>query len=44
MEKIVDDVYENFNEKRKLFELQQADAEDMEELKQWEEKIKNEKE
>ena len=40
MEKNVEEVYENFNEKRKLFELQQADAEDMEELKQWEEKIK----
>ena len=40
MEKYVDDVYEIFNQKRKRFELQQADAEDMEELKQWEEKIK----
>ena len=40
METYVDDVYENFNQKRKRFELQQADAEDMEELKQWEEKIK----
>jgi hypothetical protein len=39
MEKFVDDVYEVFNEKRKHFELQQADAEDMEELKQLEEKI-----
>ena len=40
MEKFVDDVYEVFHEKRKHFELQQADAEDMEELKQWEERIK----
>ena len=40
MEKFVNDVYENFNEKRKRFELQQADAEDLEELKQLEEKIK----
>jgi hypothetical protein len=34
MEKFVDEVYEKFDEKRKHFELQQADAEDMEELKQ----------
>jgi len=43
MEKFVDDVYENFNEKRKRIELQQADAEDMEELKQLEEKINRKK-
>jgi len=39
MEKFVDDVYEMFKEKRKGFELQQADAEDLEELKLLEEKI-----
>jgi len=39
MEKFADDVYEIFNEKRKQFELQQADTEDLEELKQLEEKI-----
>ena len=43
MEKFVDDVYKNFNENRKRFELQQADTEDMEELKLLEEKIKNPK-
>ena len=41
MEQYVETVYDNFHEKRKYFELQQADAEDMEELKQLEEKIKN---
>jgi hypothetical protein len=41
MEQFVETVYDNFHEKRKYFELQQADAEDMEELKQLEEKIKN---
>jgi hypothetical protein len=40
MEKFVETVYETFSEKRKYFELKQADAEDMEELKQLEEKIK----
>jgi len=43
MEEFVDAIYENFNEKRKHIELQQADAEDMEELKQLEEKIKTSK-
>jgi len=43
MEKFVDAVYEDFNEKRKHFELQQADAEDLEELKQLEGKIKKNK-
>ncbi|MDR0792085.1 MAG: virulence RhuM family protein [Chitinophagaceae bacterium] len=43
MEKYIEDVYENFNEKRKHFELQQADAEDMEELNQLEERIKKQK-
>jgi hypothetical protein len=39
MEQMVEIVYEKFHEKRKSFELQQADAEEMEELKQLEEKI-----
>jgi hypothetical protein len=39
MEKLVEDVYENFNEKRKRIMLQQADADDMEELKQLEENV-----
>jgi hypothetical protein len=43
MEKSVNAVYEQFNEKRKRIELQQADAEDMEELKRLEEKVKNKK-
>jgi len=43
MEKFVDDVYEIFSEKRKRFELQQADAEDLEELKLLEEKISKKK-
>ena len=43
MEEFVDNVYENFNEKRKGIERQQADAEDMAELKQLEEKIKQKK-
>jgi hypothetical protein len=43
MEKIVDSAYEKFNEKRKHIELQQADATDIEELKQLEEKVKTSK-
>jgi len=43
MEQFADTVYENFNEKRKLFELQQADLEDLEELKHFEKEIKKEK-
>jgi hypothetical protein len=39
MEEFVDHIYEKFHETRKLFELQQADAEDMEELRLLEEKI-----
>jgi hypothetical protein len=39
MGKFVDDVYEKYNESRKRFALQQADTEDMRELKQLEEKI-----
>jgi hypothetical protein len=40
MEKFVDEIYENFNEKRKWITLQEADALDMEELKQLEEQVK----
>ena len=40
MEKFVENVYENYNEKRKHFELQQADTTDMMELIQIENKIK----
>jgi hypothetical protein len=40
MEKIVDIVYEEFNTQRKQYELQQADAEDMKELKMLEENVK----
>jgi len=40
MEQFVDDVYNRFDEKRKYFELQQADAEDIEELEQLEATIK----
>ncbi|MDR0305160.1 MAG: virulence RhuM family protein [Chitinispirillales bacterium] len=43
MGNIVDDVYDNFNKKRKHIELQQADVADMEELKHWEVKIKTSK-
>jgi hypothetical protein len=39
MEEFVEQVYEKFNNQRKQYELQQADAEDLEELKQLEEKI-----
>ncbi|MCL2327914.1 MAG: virulence RhuM family protein [Bacteroidetes bacterium] len=40
MEAFVENVYENFSEKRKRFEIQQADAEDMKELAQLEKEIK----
>jgi len=40
MEKAVESVYEDFNEKRKHFELQQADTEDLEELKLLEQQLK----
>ena len=43
MEKIVENIYGKFHEKRKHFELQQADAEDMEELKLLEERVKTTK-
>jgi hypothetical protein len=40
MEEYVDKVYERFNGQRKIYELQQADAEDVNELKQLEASIK----
>jgi len=43
MEMIVEKVYEEFNEKRKKYELEQADKEDLEELKMIENEIKNKK-
>jgi len=39
METFVENVYEDFNEKRKRFELQQADADDLAELSELEKKI-----
>jgi hypothetical protein len=44
MEQFVEQVYEEFNDLRKQHDLQQADAEDLKELKQLEEKIKKGKE
>jgi len=43
MEIIVEKVYDEFNEKRKKHELEQADREDLEELKMIENEIKNKK-
>ena len=43
MEKFVDSVYEKFNAERKEHELAQADKQDMEELKQLENKMKQRK-
>ncbi len=43
METFVDKVYDEFNEKRKKYELEQADEEDMKELKQIENSIKERK-
>jgi hypothetical protein len=40
MEKFVDEVYEKFNEERKKYELQKADEQDLDELKQIEKTIK----
>ena len=40
MEEFVDNVYEKFNDERKKYELVQADKQDMEELKQIENEIK----
>jgi len=41
METFVEQVYEQFNEQRKQYELQQADLADLQELKMLEKKIKN---
>jgi hypothetical protein len=43
MEAFVDKVYNEFDEKRKYYELEQADKEDMKELKQIEKEIKKKK-
>jgi hypothetical protein len=40
MEEYVEGIYEKFNEQRKQYELQQADAEDLKELKLLEEQVK----
>ena len=40
MEQKVNEIYALFNQKRKTHEAQQADAQDLEELKQLEEKLK----
>jgi len=41
METFVEQVYEQFHEKRKIFELEQADLADFQEIKMLEEEIKN---
>jgi hypothetical protein len=41
METFVEQVYEQFNEKRKIFELEQADLADFQELEMLEKEIKN---
>ena len=41
MEEKVDAIYEKFNAQRKQFDAQKADAQDLEELKQLEDKLKN---
>jgi hypothetical protein len=41
MEKHVGEVYEQFNEQRKKYDLEQADKQDMEELKMLEDEIKS---
>ena len=43
MEEKVEQIFVNFESKRKLYEAQQADAQDLEELKQLEEQIKHKK-
>ncbi|MCT4664468.1 MAG: virulence RhuM family protein [Flavobacteriales bacterium] len=43
MEKKVKEIYASFDQKRKIFEEEQADKQDLEELKNLEAKIKNEK-
>ena len=40
MEEFVEKVYENFNQQRKQYELQQADEQDMQELQMLEKNIK----
>jgi hypothetical protein len=41
MEKKIDAIYEKFNAQRKQLEAQKADEQDLEELKQLEDKLKN---
>jgi hypothetical protein len=41
MEKHVDEIYDRFNQKRRQYDLEQADKQDMEELKMLEDKIKS---
>jgi len=41
MEKFVEQVYEQFHQKRKTFELEQADLADIQELKMLEKEMKN---
>ncbi len=41
MEKFVEQVYEQFNQKRKAFELEQVDLADLQELKMLEDEIKS---
>jgi hypothetical protein len=43
MEKLVETVYEKFDQQRKQYELQQTDEQDLLELKQLEENIKKRK-
>ena len=43
MEQKADDIFEDFVNKRKVAEAKQADAQDLEELKALESKIKNKK-
>jgi hypothetical protein len=43
MEKMIERVYAQFDAKRKADEAQQADAEDLEEIKKLEQEIKNRK-
>jgi hypothetical protein len=43
MEMFVERIYEQFDEKRKVFELEQADLDDFRELKMLEEEIKSKK-
>lgn len=44
MEKQVQDIYKSFDKRRKKFEALQADNEDLEELKKFEQEVKNKKE